>query len=420
MTEKLFYLELDGKPQENELIALFRVDPAREISIEQAANAIAAESSIGTWTEISTMSEDFRERYRAKVIKIEGDLVEIAYPLALFERGNMPQIYSSVAGNIFGMKDLKKIKLLSVKFPDELAASFKGPNFGIQGIRKSLNIKDRPIVGTIVKPKIGLSPDAQAEVLFEAMRNGCDIVKDDENLTSQDFCPFEKRVKKCLEKAKKAEDETGEGKGYVPNITAEVKTMLKRAGLVEKLGGSFAMIDIITAGFSSLQTLRDAGFRLVFHGHRAMHAAITRFKQHGISMQVFSKTARLIGIDQLHIGTAVGKMEGGKKDVLDCVDILRNPEEGEGDLKQSWGKIKPAMPIASGGLHPGHIPALVALFGKEAIFQFGGGIHGHPKGTGAGARAVRQALKASLDDIPLKKALSENGELKDAIDKWGF
>jgi ribulose-bisphosphate carboxylase large chain len=420
MGDALFYLETGREPRDDELVALFKVEPAEGLSIEKAANAIAAESSIGTWTEVSTMSAAFRETYKAKVTKIEDNYIEIAYPEVLFEKGNMPQIFSSVAGNIFGMKDIRSLKLLAIRFPEQIAGSFDGPRFGITGIREKLEIRERPIVGTIVKPKIGLDPDAQSDVLFEAMRNGCDVVKDDENLTSQDFCPFEERLRKCLDKAKKAEDLTGEKKGYIPNITAPVDIMIRRAELVEKMGGIFAMVDIVTVGWSALQTLRKASFDLILHGHRAMHAAFTRPKEHGISMEVLARASRLIGIDQLHIGSAVGKMEGSKETVLRCAGALRGIREGSGALEQDWRGMKMSMPIASGGLHPGNIPALLDIFGNDCIFQFGGGIHGHPKGTGAGAKAVRQALLAASDKIPLQNAAESNPELKDAIDKWGL
>ncbi|MCX7830662.1 MAG: RuBisCO large subunit C-terminal-like domain-containing protein, partial [Acidobacteria bacterium] len=246
MSEKYFYLEIGKEPKDSDFVALFKIEPVEGKTIEEAANSVAAESSIGTWTEVSTMSEEFREKFKAKVTRIDENIVEIAYPPVLFEKGNIPQIYSSVAGNIFGMKDVKNLRLESLKIPKEFVESFDGPKYGIEGIRDKLKIKDRPIVGTIVKPKIGLDPESQSQVMYEAMIGGVDVVKDDENLTSQDFCPFEERLKKCLDKKKRAEDETGEGKGYIPNITAPLDIMLKRAEMVEKLGGIFAMVDIVT------------------------------------------------------------------------------------------------------------------------------------------------------------------------------
>jgi ribulose-bisphosphate carboxylase large chain len=417
--KNLPYLDLGGAPHEDDLCCRFHLE-ASTISLEEAANAIAAESSIGTWTDVGALTPELQQRLRARVISMEGNTVEVAYPAVLFEAGNMAQVYSSVAGNIFGMKEVAALRLEAVRFPPELVKTFPGPAKGLRGIREALGVKGRPIVGTIVKPKIGLPPKEQARVLYEAMAGGCDVVKDDENLTSQPFCPFEERLRACLDAAKRAEDETGEAKGYIPNVTAPTETMLRRAGLVAHLGGRFAMVDLITAGWSGVQSLRNAELGLILHGHRAMHAAFTRNPAHGIAMAVLARSARLAGIDQLHVGTAVGKMEGKAREVARSASALTAAlEPGAGAEGQDWSGVKAAMPIASGGLHPGHVAAVVALFGNDVIMQFGGGIHGHPQGTRAGARAVRQAADAAVAGVPLVEAAKSAPELAAALAKWG-
>ncbi len=398
------YVELTYTPGEDDLICTFRV---KAHDLRRAAEAVAAESSIGTWTDVMTMKEEIRERLRARVFEIRDDVIKVAYPGELFEKGNIPQILSSIAGNIFGMREVEGLRLEDVEIPRSIALSFSGPAFGIDGVREKLKIEERPLVGTIVKPKVGLSPEEHAEVVYRALRGGCDLVKDDENLTSQDFNPFEKRLKLSLDAVKRAEDETGEEKGYLPNITAETQEMLRRAELVKELGGKFIMVDVVTCGFSGLQTLRKHDFGMIIHAHRAMHAAFTRKKDHGISMLVLAKFLRMCGVDQLHIGTVVGKMEGEKEDVLRIRDAITGEFYG----------IKPVFPVASGGLHPGHIPALYSIFGKDVILQFGGGIHGHPDGTEEGARAVREALSMVLEGKPLD---NPPPALKKAIEKWGI
>ncbi len=417
--KSLAYLDLGGAIHSDDLCCRFHLE-AEGVTIEEAANATAAESSIGTWTDVGALTPELRQRLRARVLSIEGNKVEVAYPAVLFEDGNMAQIYSSVAGNIFGMKEVAALRLEAVRFPEDVVKTFEGPAVGLRGIREKMGIKERPIVGTIVKPKIGLPPREQAMVMYEAMAGGCDVVKDDENLTSQSFCPFEERLRACLDGAKRAEDETGEAKGYIPNVTAPTETMLRRAGLVAHLGGKFAMVDLITAGWSGVQSLRNAGLGLIIHGHRAMHAAFTRNPAHGIAMAVIARSARLAGIDQLHVGTAVGKMEGKAAEVARSARALTSVSEpGPGADGQEWFGLKEAMPIASGGLHPGHVAAVVALFGNEVIMQFGGGIHGHPKGTRAGARAVRQAADAAVAGIRLEDAAKSAPELAAALSKWG-
>ncbi len=421
MTQEYGYLDIGGTPREDDLVCRFRVEPADGITMESAANTLAAESSIGTWTHVEALTPALRERLRARVLSIKGSSVIIAYGARLFEPGNMPQLYSSVAGNIFGMKDVVRLRLEEVSFPPVLVRSFPGPAKGISGIRKVMDIPSRPMVGTIVKPKIGLPPLEHAQVLYEAMVGGCDVVKDDENLTSQAFCPFDKRLKACLEAARRAEDETGSAKGYIPNVTGPTEVMLRRAELVVRFGGKFAMVDLVTAGWAGVQSLRAADFGLILHGHRAMHAAFTRLPDHGIAMAVLARSARLAGIDQLHVGSAVGKMAGEREEVLRSKRALlqNSAEDGREAAGRKWFDIAPAMPIASGGLHPGHIPELLEIFGHDVIIQMGGGIHGHPGGTTAGARAARQALDAAVKGVPLAEAAGEAPELAEALKKWG-
>ena len=167
--------------------------------------------------------------------------------------------------------------------------------------------------------------------------------------------------------------------------------MIKRAELVERLGGKFIMIDVVTEGFGALQTLREADFKMAIHAHRAMHAAFTRNKKHGISMMVLADLIRLIGCDSLHIGTVVGKLEGSLEEVSEIEEEIekKKVKETKIRLSQNWNKIKPVMAVSSGGLHPGHVPFLIKHLGKDIIIQMGGGIHAHPNGTGAGARAAR-------------------------------
>jgi len=414
------YIDLKHRPGSKDLIAEYYVEPNR-MDLVKVANHLAAESSIGTWTTISTMSPDISRKLKPSVFSINKrkKIVKISYPEELFERGNMPQILSSIAGNIYGMKAVKKLKLLDIGFTKKLVKSFKGPKFGIKGVRKVAGVKKNPLIGTIVKPKVGLSSKKHAEVAFNAWVGGLNCVKDDENLTNQTFNRFEKRIK-LTEKARlKAEKITGEKKIYMPNITAEAKEMLKRMKFVERHHGNYIMVDILTVGFSGLQTVRNET-KLPIHAHRAMHAAITRLN-HGMSMLTIAKIARLIGVDTLHIGTAyVGKMSESKKSTLDIEDEIEHQfiKSKGWVLKQNWHGKKPVLAVASGGLHPGHIPKLVKMMGNDIVIQAGGGVHGHPQGTLIGAKAMRQALEGTMKKIPLEKYKLNNPELAVALKKF--
>jgi ribulose-bisphosphate carboxylase large chain len=402
----LDFVDLSYKPAETELICTFHVEP-EGISLKEAAGGVAAESSIGTWTELTT-EKPYVKKLAAHVFSIEGNTAKIAYSAELFEGGNMPNILSSIAGNVFGLKALKNLRLNDVELPAKLLKSFKGPRFGIGGIRNLLKVPERPLVGTIIKPKLGLKTTDHAKVAYEAWAGGCDVVKDDENLSSQQFNPFEERVVKTLKSRDRAEAETGERKVYMINITAETQTMLKRAEYVMSHGGKYVMVDILTCGFSALQTLRDQGFKLVIHAHRAGHAAFTKNLKHGISMRVIAKVARTIGVDQLHVGTVVGKMSETKLEVLENIEACKMPMCG----------LKPVMPVASGGLHPRLVPALMETFGKDFIIQAGGGIHGHKDGTFSGATAMRQAVDATIERETLEEYAKTHKELKKALELW--
>lgn len=418
----LDYIDLNYKPGKDELVAEYHVEP-KKVSMKEACQQVAAESSIGTWTDISTMNKSVAKKLRPTVYSIKGKEVKIAYPSELFEAGNMPQIYSAIAGNIFGMSILKNLRLQDVNFPKSIIKKFKGPKFGIDGVRKIVGLKHRPLVGTIVKPKVGLNEKQHAKVAYDSWNGGLDVVKDDENLTSMKFNKFEKRIKETLKLRDKAEKETGEKKIYMPNVTGESKEMLKRAEFVKKQGGEYVMIDIITCGWSGLQTLREADMGMVIHAHRAMHGAFTENPHHGISMLTIAKTARLIGVDQIHVGAIFGKMKGGRKEVIEIGEEIEKEfiaEKGKSHiLEQDWHGVKPTIAVCSGGLHPGKIPPLVSSMGNNIIMQFGGGCHGHPDGTFRGATAIRQALEASMHGIPLKKYAEQHMELHKAIQKWG-
>ncbi len=415
------YINFSYAPDRNDIIARYYLEPAKGVSMQEAIEHISSESSIGTWTTISTMEPKIAKELRPQAFRIHGNIVDIAYPIRLFENGSIPQLLSALAGNIFGMKAVNNLRLMDLHFPKKYLASFKGPSFGIKGVRHLLKVYDRPLVGTIVKPKVGLNSLKHAKVAYESWVGGLDLVKDDENLTSMSFNKFNERIEKTLTLRDRAEDETGERKMYMANVTAETLEMLKRSDIVNDFGGEYVMIDILTAGFSALQTLRDhVDARQVIHAHRAMHAAFTRNPKHGMSMVSVAKVARLIGVDQLHVGTAgVGKMHSD--DDVFVKDVVANRFIKENDflLDQDWLNIKPTFPVASGGLHPGIVDKLVKVMGKDIIAQFGGGCHGHPDGTRAGAKAIRDAIDAVTDGKSLKSAAKHSPELAKAIEKWG-
>lgn len=419
--EKTSYLHLgEIINKDDNIIATFRLETQGDL--KEGAVDLAAESSIGTWTKVTTETEEVFKKLSAKVFDVDKKLkiIKVAYPLSLFEPGSIPQLLSSVAGNIFGMKKIKWLRLIDLDFPERYVKKFPGPAIGAEGIREITGVYNRPLIGCIIKPKMGLSWKEHRDVAMEVFEAGVDLVKDDENLTNQEFNPFFQRV---LEICRVMKERQWFGKGigssndkkknkekiYAFNVTAETLEMIERAKFVKENNGNCVMVDIITTGFAAVQSLRRQNLGLIIHGHRAMHGAVTKNKKHGISMLVIAKLSRLAGVDQLHTGTIVGKMEGEREEVLEINRFLLS----------EWFGLKKTLPIASGGLHPLLIPDLINILGDNVILNFGGGIHGHPLGVKAGVLAVRQALGAAKNGISLQKHAEDYNELKVAIEYWG-
>jgi len=402
------FLDLSYDPVETDLVCEFRIAPGAGMTPEDAAARVASESSNGTWAELTPESDV--TSLSATAFDVDGDAVRVAYPEALFEPGSLPQILSCIAGNIMGMKAVETVRLADCRGPEAVVEAFPGPQYGSAVRTELLDAGDRPVTATVPKPKVGLSTEEHARVGYDAWVGGIDLLKDDENLTDQSFNPFERRVTESLEMRDRAQEETGERKDYLVNVTAETDEMVRRAEYVADHGGSFVMVDIITAGWAALQTVRRRceDLDLAIHAHRAMHAAFDRLPQHGVSMRCLAQFARLAGVDHIHTGTAdLGKLEN--EDTVGINDWLRSDLYGLADV----------LPVASGGLHPGIVPELLDILGTDIAVQVGGGIHGHPDGTEAGARALRQAIDAATGDVALDTYADSHPELRVALEKWG-
>ncbi|HOK28936.1 MAG TPA: RuBisCO large subunit C-terminal-like domain-containing protein, partial [Methanomassiliicoccaceae archaeon] len=336
----------------------------------KAAVAIATEQSTGTWTGISTLNDTILERYGAKVTDISGNVATIAFPADDFsiDIGGIPQVLSVIAGNLFGLEALKGVRLEDVFFPRSILEQFKGPKFGIQGMRDILKRPKKPLVGTIVKPKIGLPPQGYADYIYESGMGGLTNGKDDETLSNQRFCPLEDRVVAVAEAIDRVKDETGHTMMHAINVSTNGHQILEVAERAQELGASELMVDVITCGFAAVQALaEDPSIKVPIHVHRTMHGAITRNPDLGIAMVVFSKLVRMCGGDALHVGTfGVGKMSGAADEDLAnqkaCVD--------------TGVPYKPVMPVCSGGMHPALVEPLVKITGLDVQIQAGGGVAG--------------------------------------------
>ncbi|MFA5948487.1 MAG: ribulose-bisphosphate carboxylase [Candidatus Gracilibacteria bacterium] len=408
------------------MLTCFRMVPAKGISMLDMATEVCAESSTGSNMRVSTATK-FSDHLNAKVYKIDEkkNLVYIAYPWEIFDRGgNIQNILTYVVGNVFGMGELKELKLLDMWMPPQMLRNYDGPSYTIHDLKKYLGIKNRPILGTIIKPKIGLKPKEFAKVCYEFWMGGGDFVKFDEPQADQSFCPFKQAVAETAKMMEKVRKETGKNKVLSINISSpDYDTMLARAAFVRKTmkKNSYAfLVDGITAGWMAVQTARRHFKDVFIHFHRAGHAAFTRPENvFGFSVPVLTAWARLAGASGMHTGTAgIGKMNGGAEDVIAVHTALDKVSKGE-FFTQDWGKMKSSSGIASGGLNPTKLHAVIKAFGTtDFITTMGAGCHSHPDGTRKGATALVQACEAWQKGVTIEQYAKNHVELKRAIEKF--
>ncbi|WP_027881261.1 ribulose-bisphosphate carboxylase large subunit [Meiothermus rufus] len=438
------YYNPDYVPKDTDTIALFRITPQPGVAPEEAAAAVAGESSTATWTVVWTDRLTYLDRYQAKAYRVEpvpGNPEQvfawIAYDLALFEEGSIANMTSSIIGNVFGFKALKALRLEDLRVPVAYLKTFKGAPHGIPVERDMLNKYGRPILGATVKPKLGLSGRNYGRVVYEALAGGLDFTKDDENINSQAFMRWRDRFLYSQEAVFRAEQVSGERKGHYHNVTAAtMDDVLERAAFAKEIGAIIIMADL-TMGYTALQTLsnwcRSNG--MLLHLHRASHATFTRQKSHGINFRVLAKWMRMLGVDHIHAGTIVGKLEGDPNLTQGYYAILRDQYNKEDWVKgiyfdQDWAYLPGVMPVASGGIHAGQMHQLLHLLGDDVVLQFGGGTIGHPMGIAAGATANRVALEAMVQarnegrDILaegpeiLRQAAKHSPALASALEIW--
>jgi len=440
------------------MLCVFHIKPGKGPNVLQASAEVAAESSTGTNFAVKTETPFSREMNALIYdLDLKRELVWIAYPTRLFDRiGNVQNILTYVVGNVLGMKEVVALKLLDVWFPSTMLEQYDGPSYTIDNMRKYLKVYNRPILGTIVKPKMGLTSAEYAEVCYDFWVGGGDFVKNDEPQANQDFCPYDKmvlHVKKAMDKAVK---ETGKKKVHSFNVSSpDFDTMIERCEMIKNAGfekGSYAfLIDGITAGWMAVQTLRRRYPDVFIHFHRAAHGAFTRPENPlGFSVLVLSKFARLAGASGIHTGTAgIGKMDGTPDTDISAADEILSFKTKGKYFEQSWAKIpdsdldaiklthydsakhlilddddwrgvKKCCPIISGGLNPLLLkPFIDVMKSVDFITTMGAGCHAHPDGTKAGAKAIIQACEAYQKKISIEKYAKTHKELQRAIDFFG-
>nr|AET07383.1 ribulose-1,5-bisphosphate carboxylase/oxygenase large subunit [Pyropia sp. Antar68]ALL97183.1 ribulose-1,5-bisphosphate carboxylase/oxygenase large subunit [Pyropia endiviifolia] len=441
---KMGYWDADYVIKETDILALFRITPQPGVDPIEASAAIAGESSTATWTVVWTDLLTACDLYRAKAYRVDpvpnvADqyFAYIAYDIDLFEEGSIANLTASIIGNVFGFKAVKALRLEDMRMPVAYLKTFQGPATGLIVERERMDKFGRPFLGATVKPKLGLSGKNYGRVVYEGLKGGLDFLKDDENINSQPFMRWRERFLYSMEGVNKASASAGEIKGHYLNVTAAtMEDMYERAEFSKDVGSVICMIDLVI-GYTAIQSMAIWARKhdMILHLHRAGNSTYSRQKNHGMNFRVICKWMRMAGVDHIHAGTVVGKLEG---DPLMIKGFYNTLLESDTDINlpqglffaQNWASLRKVVPVASGGIHAGQMHQLLDYLGDDVVLQFGGGTIGHPDGIQAGATANRVALESMVmarnegrnyvAEGPqiLRDAAKTCGPLQTALDLW--
>jgi len=415
----IMYSDVSLIDPEEYIIATYLVKATKYPPMTVAEEA-AIENSTGTWTLVKYETLDVREMYGAKILQMfkacDGTYVlQLGIKAENYdpETGGISNLLADIAGNAYDLMYIDRLKLMDLTFPKWWEEAFPGPKYGVEGLRKLTRTEGtkRPLVGTIIKPNVGLDARTIGKMVYEVGLGGLDFVKDDEALVNPKYCRLEDRVSAVVEAIDKVKEETGKEILYAFNITMDNHSkMLDAADLVLDNGGNHLMIVLPYVGYGGLRLLAESDIKAPIHVHRCGHGAYTMVEDHGFSPVLVSKLARMCGADEIHCGSVEGKFHYDPIEVRRNVAVLRGP----------WGKFKATMPVSSAGNHPGNVPANVRLMGVDILILAGGGVFGHPLGFTAGAKAMLQAAEAISKGISLEEYAKDHEELKAAVEKWGI
>lgn len=407
---------------EDYIIATYQAK-VKTSNIEKLALAIADEQTTGTWIKVGRETSDKKKKFGAKVVAIYevpdicSDylsneppvyIIQIAYPITNFGT-SMPMLLSTLFGNISasGM-----IKFIDCAFPKKYIEQFQGPKFGVQGLRDVLGVPDRPLLNAMIKPNIGWTPDEGAQLFYEATKGGVDIIKDDELMpANESHCPLEERVKKFMAMEKRVYEETGERSLYAVNITDDIDKVKDNAYKALECGANCLMINTYTSGFGTMKMLADdPNINVPILAHIDFAGAYCGSTYTGLAAPLaIGKLARLAGGDFQINGHPWGKFPVAYKLFYRSFKFFTQP----------WWNIKPMMYACSGGTTQLVVKNCVDVLGTDIILAAGGAVHGHPHGSEAGARSMRQAIDAAVKGIDLIEYAKDHEELAAMVKHLG-
>ncbi|ANY69216.1 ribulose 1,5-bisphosphate carboxylase [Paenibacillus sp. BIHB 4019] len=401
-------------------------------TLERAAEVIAGEQSTGTFTAVPGETDQLKERHGARIEQIvelppvpaptlpgsktplghdglyrRGE-VTVSFPLHNFGP-SIPNLMSAIAGNLFELQELSGLRLVDLELPEAFAARYPGPKFGIAGTRELTGVYDRPIMGTIVKPSIGLPMADLQQMIMDVSAAGLDFIKDDELNANGTYAPLAQRVSAVMDAVNRAADATGKKIMYAFNITGDIDEMERGHELVVKAGGNCVMVSIMSVGLAGLAHLSKYS-EVPIHGHRNQWGMMTRCPLLGFAFPAYQKLCRLAGADHLHVNGLDSKFYESNSSVVSSIRACLKPMYG------GYG----TMPVVSSAQWAGTAPATYEATGTVDVMHLaGGGILAHPGGAAAGFASMKQGWEAAVQGIPLAEYASRHPELQQAIAKYG-
>jgi ribulose-bisphosphate carboxylase large chain len=399
------------------------------LAIEKAAQSLAGEQSSGTFVAVPGETEELKQRFAARVEKItpletvaapslpgaklisgKFQRAEIVVSWPLENMGcNLPTLVSTIQGNLYELTQFTGLKLMDVELPPSFAKYFRGPKFGIAGCRKLTKVEGCPLIGTIIKPSIGMSPQQTAELVKTLVEAGIDFIKDDELMANPPHSPLDERVDAVMRVINAHADRTSKKVMYAFNISDELDAMQWHYDKIVSSGGTCAMISLNSVGLSGAKKICDNG-ALAIHGHRNGWGMLNRHPQLGIEFPAYQKLWRLAGVDQIHVNGIANKFWESDDSVVRSIESCLKPLLG--------GMF--VLPVVSSGQWGGQACETYRRTQTvDLLYMAGGGIMAHPDGAAAGVRSLRKWWEAAVEGLSMDTAVAEYPELKKSVEKFG-
>jgi ribulose-bisphosphate carboxylase large chain len=420
------------------------------LAVEKAAAALAGEQSSGTFVAVPGETAELKQRFAARVEKITPletvtvpALPGAKSPTGRFQRAevvvswslenmgyNLPTLVSTIQGNLYELQQFTGLKLLDLQLPQSFAQHFRGPKFGVAGCRKLTKVEGRPLIGTIIKPSIGMSPQQTAELVKTLAEAGIDFIKDDELMANPPHSPFDERVDAIMLVINAHADRTGKKVMYAFNVSDELDAMQRHYEKIAKSGGTCAMISINSVGLSGTKKICDLG-ALAIHGHRNGWGMLNRHPLLGIEFPAYQKLWRLAGVDQLHVNGIANKFWESDDSVVRSMQAcakplwpgapVSDPARTATNSKHAGPETgAPILPVVSSGQWGGQACETYRRTRTvDLLYMAGGGIMAHPDGPAAGVRSLQNWWEAAVEGLTLAQAAAKYPELKKSVEKFG-